>query len=431
MDPDVLSKQYVQSKNPLVLVMETPDEQTEDKLEAMEKIQATLQARLTRSRAEIRSLKEQNKLTQEEYRKRLQELADIQESDQQLVSEMAERYSKIDYDQLDEFNCQISAYILNGELQKADSLLKTKGDINTRTADLRQLQEQNAKEEAELTKRKKKLEKRIELAQNEMEDIAKDCYSKFEIFKIQHMNDSAAYYIEKRASLDSTNIQWLLDAGSFYCNYVADYSKSLTIYNKILENVRKKEGENSYNAIDIYISIAYDYYEQAKYDLAIANYKKAIEIAKGLYGYDNPQVVNSLICLGIVYSTLENNEDALQCYYLALNNGACNVLDSVRCFINIAERCYERSKYDDALNYYMKAIELNRNPHSDKERMHLASCYEGLSVLYSFKDDYSKAFEYANKTLDLNRWLYGDNHPIIASNYVHIGSFYNKLSKYE
>ena len=73
-DPDVLSKQYVQSKNPLILVMETPDEQTEDKLEAMEKIQSTLQARLTRSRAEIRALKEQNKVTQEEYRKRLQEL---------------------------------------------------------------------------------------------------------------------------------------------------------------------------------------------------------------------------------------------------------------------------------------------------------------------------------------------------------------------
>ncbi len=233
-DPDVLSKQYVQSKNPLVLVMETPDEQLEDKLEAMAKIRTTLQNQLERSRAEMKSLKEQNRMTQEEYQRKLQELYAIQESNEKLVNDMAERYSKIDYDQLDAFNALISKYILDGELQKADSLLKTKGDIIVRTADLRQLQEQNAKDEEELTKRKKKLEKNKELAQKELEDIAQDCFSKFEIFKMQHQNDSAAYYIEYRASLDTTNVEWQTDAGQMHHTYMNDYNTAQFYYERAL-----------------------------------------------------------------------------------------------------------------------------------------------------------------------------------------------------
>lgn len=97
-DPDVLSKQYSYSKNPLVIVMESPTQQFEDKLEAMDKIRTTLQNQLNRSRAEIKALKEQNKLTQEEYDRKLQELVDMQQTNENLVNDMAEHYSKIDYD---------------------------------------------------------------------------------------------------------------------------------------------------------------------------------------------------------------------------------------------------------------------------------------------------------------------------------------------
>ena len=51
-------------------------------------------------------------------------LYEEQESNEQLISEMAKRYSELNYDQLDEFYRQVSSFIEDGELVKADSMLR-------------------------------------------------------------------------------------------------------------------------------------------------------------------------------------------------------------------------------------------------------------------------------------------------------------------
>ena len=209
-DPDVLSKQYTYSTNKLVIALETKDQQLEDRMDNTDRIMSAQKAMINKLRAEVKQLKAENKITEEEYSKRLQEIADMQMESQQLVEEMVERYSKIDYDQMNEFDRKISAYILNGELRKADSLLNTKGDLGERADNLKKLNEANAKEREELAKRSKKLEKREAVAQKELEDLANDYYHKFEICKLQHKNDSAAYYLEERVKLDTTNVEWTL-----------------------------------------------------------------------------------------------------------------------------------------------------------------------------------------------------------------------------
>lgn len=183
-DPDVLSKQYTCSANELILVLETPSEQMEDKLAAEQKISRTLLRQLQLCENEIEALKEQNKITKEEYQQRLQKLYDDWEKDQKMISEMAERYSKMDFDEVDEFNRRISDAILSGRLTEADSLLNTKGDIDQRITALRQHQEANTQAEQELKMKQKNLEKSKALAQKELENLAQDCYSKFEIFKM-------------------------------------------------------------------------------------------------------------------------------------------------------------------------------------------------------------------------------------------------------
>lgn len=150
-DPETLSRQYAYSKdNPLVLVLETPGRQADDELANERKIRRNLQRQLMQREDEIEQLREENRITQEEYRTRLQELYAQQETSEKLIAKMVEYYSRIDYDQLDDYNRQISTYILNGELARADSLLSTKGDINTRIAALRRHQSVNADERAAL-----------------------------------------------------------------------------------------------------------------------------------------------------------------------------------------------------------------------------------------------------------------------------------------
>ena len=100
-DPEVLKKQYVCSANPLVITMETPDKQLEDQLKSERKLRRKLQQQLQRREQEIDSLKENNKISEEEYRQALQKLYADQESNEKLISDMAKRYAEVDYDLLD------------------------------------------------------------------------------------------------------------------------------------------------------------------------------------------------------------------------------------------------------------------------------------------------------------------------------------------
>ena len=149
-DPEATARQYTYSPNPLILVMDTPDQQADSKLANERKIRRSLQRQLQAKEDELEALKEQNRINEEEYRRQLQQIYKEQEDNEKLISDMAERYAQIDFDQLDEFNLRISDCILNGRLTEADSLLRSKGDINTRIAAIHREEAAQVAEEAEL-----------------------------------------------------------------------------------------------------------------------------------------------------------------------------------------------------------------------------------------------------------------------------------------
>ena len=152
-DAEILRKEYHYSKNPLVLVMETPDAILKDKLMAERKIRKVLQEQLASKEEEIERLMAENKLTNEEYMQALQKLYEMQERNEGLISEMATRYSLMDFDQVDKFNARITDCVLNGRLVEADSLLNTKGNIRGRVLELKRHKEAIAKEKMSLTER--------------------------------------------------------------------------------------------------------------------------------------------------------------------------------------------------------------------------------------------------------------------------------------
>ena len=73
-DPEILSKEYSYSKNKMILVMEDLMQQQAE-LRALErKISSKLYYQLQKKAEELDSLKEQHKITEEEYNKLLQKL---------------------------------------------------------------------------------------------------------------------------------------------------------------------------------------------------------------------------------------------------------------------------------------------------------------------------------------------------------------------
>ena len=208
-DADAAPKMYHLTTDTLFFLMETPEQLAQDTLDAMRRIRRTLQRQLQEREDEIEVLKAEKKITEQEYRTRLQKLHDSQSNNEKLISEMAKRYSMLDYDKLDEFYRQVNYCIEQGELTKADSLLRSRGDVES------QIKEQQ-KKGAAIQQEEKELQKAKEVYKHENEEIARRCYGFYENFKMQHQQDSAIRYLELRANFDTTNAEWQFDTGS-YC----------------------------------------------------------------------------------------------------------------------------------------------------------------------------------------------------------------------
>lgn len=236
-DMETCQKTYYRSSSPIYIVMETPEQLLEDKLNTERKIRRNLQKQLQDKEDELETLREEEKITEEEYQKALQKLYFEQESNERIISEMAKRYAELDYDLLDDFYRQVSYFIENGELTKADSLLRTRGDITKQVNEIQQ-RGQNLQDE------KEQLQKVKAVQQADTEEAARHCKSLADKYHAQHQIDSAAYYLELRALLDTTNIEWQYAAGEYIQVNTDDYDKALPYLQRALRQSKQQNGQD-------------------------------------------------------------------------------------------------------------------------------------------------------------------------------------------
>ena len=426
-DPEATARQYAYSSNPLIFVLETPDQLMEDKLANERRIRRTLERQLHAKEDEIEALREQNRITQEEYRKALQELYAQQESNERLISDMAERYSQIDYDQLDEFNQRISDCILNGRLTEADSLLRSKGDMKSRIATIRQEEEIEAAEAAELAQRQENLEKSKAGTKASKEEAARDCYSFYERFLMEHQNDSAAYYLELRASIDTTNVEWLNDAGAFLLDIVSDYPLALEYIQKSLNCALKQQNEKKELVAVCYGYLGGFYSTQGDYSKALEYYRMSLDILLDVLGDDHYEVALCYNNIGIIHIKNGNYQLALGFLNKALDIRV-STLDAespeiVNSYISMGYLYLEQEEYDRAFYYYNKAIEIETMA-TRKSNPILAATYNNIGAIFSGMDSTFKALEFYKKALDARREIYGDYHPSVASSYNNMGTIF-------
>lgn len=422
-DADLIRKSFQYSGNPLCLVMETPEQLMEDKLTAERKIRRTLQHQLEEKEGELEALKAQQRLTQEEYQKKLQRLYDEQKDNEKLISEMAQRYTELDYDQMDDLNRRISDCILNGELTRADSLLRTKGDIRQRMEELHQHQQANEG-------MRDKLEKSEAMAEKEKEELAEDCFNRFSIFRTQHMNDSAAYYLELRASLDTTDVSWQNDAGEFIFQYLSEDAKALNYFERALRHaIDLSEGKDDDDVAENYLCIASVLNNLGEQDQAIEYCQKALDMYQSLYGEDDNDVSLCLNIMGLIYSKKGDYLKAFDYYEKSLDIrlGWDDDGDIAASYINIAQIGNEYGMYDDALELYKRAL-----AHIDQlTETNRATLYNNIALTYSSLDNNEKAIEYLLKAIGISEVEYGKDHPETAFYYKNIGSIYYETEQYE
>lgn len=212
-DPDALQQQHEYSKNlPLILVLEDKAQREVDLEAARRSVRNTMKREIRKKQDEIDSLLEAKVISDAEHDSLMRDFWEYRQSSEKLVDTMAKRYVSIDYDQLDDFNRQVQAYIEQGELVKADSMIRSKGSLQERYSRLKQYEAANAQRETEIKQEQDALDKSRQFAQKEKEDLSNDLYRQHLIFLQQPlMQDSALWCLKSRADLDTNNIDAVLD----------------------------------------------------------------------------------------------------------------------------------------------------------------------------------------------------------------------------
>lgn len=131
-DKGIIGRQLVFSSSvPIVITMVDSDQLLADKQRieqnAYQVAERNYKKKIDRLNKEI----EEKRISAEEYHQQLTDLQNSYEAYQSLIGDMADRYARTDYDQLDSLDYQINLCIENGELEKADSLIHTVFDPET------------------------------------------------------------------------------------------------------------------------------------------------------------------------------------------------------------------------------------------------------------------------------------------------------------
>ncbi len=367
-DPEMTIRQYVYSANPIILVLETPEQQTADKLDNERKIRRTLQRQLQAREDEIESLKEKNQITTAQYQEALQQLYAEQQSNERLISDMAERYCAIDFDQEDEFNRRIGECIINGRLTEADSLLRSKGDINTRIAALNQHHQANVQTRSDL-------EKSEAMEQRNRNDIARDCHHFYEKFFMEHRNDSAAHYIELRAALDESNPQWQFDAGCFFQKRGLQ-QQAQRYYRRALEAARQlaQTDDNQLLLAQTINNVALLQAELGHNDQAITLFHEALAI----------------------YSRLAEETPDYRTFVASVQNNLGTVLTG-----NNAAAEQIESLFNQALDTYLNLAREDARAHMPQ----VAAVMNNLGLLYNKNNAYTQSEKMHRDALEIYRRL--------------------------
>lgn len=434
-DADISRTPFQYAESPIYLVMETPEQQLEDQLEAKERITMALRKQYQSALAENKRLREERRISQDEYEKAMQRLVSQQRNNSVFVSKLVDEFSKVDYDQLDEFNRRVHEFILNGEFRQADSMLATKGDMSSRIVAFQNEWQVLTKEENRLSQQQQAADQLDSHLRKQLADLAQDCLSKYQIFKMRFQNDSAAYYLELRAGLDTANVEYQRQAGDFLTDYLNNYSQAEVYYQRALSCANRFYGEESDWSATLLNQIANVLYYQDRYTEALQKYEQSLAISRLDESRQALNITVNMRNMAAIYRNINNDyRKALAVYEKTLTMrqellGQRHPLIAEVLF-DIGVSYNNLGEYDKALGYEEKALDMFRES-GDEYLTDIASVLDGIGTIYFNQGEYGQTLNYYKQSFDIRKEIFGQHHVLTADNLRGIGDTFYRLGEYD
>jgi tetratricopeptide (TPR) repeat protein len=98
-------------------------------------------------------------------------------------------------------------------------------------------------------------------------------------------------------------------------------------------------------------------------------------------------------------------------------------------FFQLGRIKYNQGKYEEAIGFYEKALEIGQKT-LPENHPDLAASYNKIGAVYDSMGEYSKALSYYEKDFEISQKTLPANHPHLATSYNNIGGVYNTMAEY-
>lgn len=388
----------------LVNRIELMQEKEEIENKARENVEIYYQARLD----SLERLVAERRITEEEMRARRQQLESQYENFEPLLQAMSDVLARTDYRRMDSLTALMQQAVENGNPEEAERIVREKGSITQRENILREwgkniqaLRQEVDKNQEEYNRQKKQLEE--------------DCFRMYSAFLTRFRNDSAAYYIQKRAALDTLNIDYQLQAGQFMRDIMADYPEAQRYFERAYRIASSQYTEVSGQMATTANELGLIYKQQGQLETAMVWYQRSMNIREQLRGKNSVEVAEALNNMGELFRTRKDLKRAMECHKRALKirqkQLGSNSPETAVSMNNIAGVMYQLKQYSQAEKLFTEVRDIYAaNPKVTPSRV--AANYNNLGGVCYQQGKYEDAALYFDRALTIYRKVLGDRHPM-------------------
>lgn len=378
---------------------------------------------------ELKQLREQNKIQEQEYFDRLRKIEENYERQLDNLDNYVDRFARIDLSELSSTEQEIINLVKEGRIEEAIARYDELGitdklisGINQRN-EVRSAIDRLSEIEGSQTQ---SIDSLYAMAERQVQTLMLEGNSR--------NNDKIRSILCQIADADTTNVDWALKTGDFIREYIADYDLALNYYRTALNNAIKQYGSELPDVANSYNNIGTIYSAKGKYDDALIHHKKALEIRKKVLGTEHPDVANSFNNIGVIYSEQGNYGEGLNYF-----NKALAIQEKVfgqnhpivaNSYNNIGSIYQRQGNYDEAIALHNKALEI-REKAFGPEHLYVAISLNNIGTVYHSQGKYEDALIQYKKTLAIREKVLGPEHPDVARSYNNIGTICYLLGNYD
>lgn len=424
-DRDLIGRKYAfSSTHPITIVMVSAKQLQAEKARIENNAYSVAEKNYKNKLAALEAQLKNGQIDAENYNGRIRSLQGDFERFQSLIDGLSEHYAHIDYDEMDENEKEIAQCIENGNFDKADSLIHQCFDVtDVLSRNLKALD----RIEQGISQAKDVIADTNRLMAEVLKRQAKDAEYLYQLYTIalaRFDNEKAGQYILTRAELDTTNVEWTVQAAKFIADYRSDYDEAMRCYDRAERYASKQPTWLS----TIYTNKGSIYLEQGKYVEAIKADSIALGLSLNLYGK------KALLTLKLINNTaatlrkLGQLKQALVTWNTVYSIAIADK-DTDREFIatvcnNISTTCADLGLHSMALEFGHKALDAYKAKGSVKGEA-LACC--NIGGCYSGMGQYQEALDCFDRSEQLFKKLFGEDNPQVAWVLAKKGNLYSGL----